>query len=72
MTRYWLIFDWYVHRVSADSDNQYLAMGCQMTKDLDHLSTKVTFFCPEGGHCGEVQLYLKIPWKSKIIMYIYM
>ena len=31
-----------------------------------------TFFCPQGGHCGEVQPYLKIPWVSKIIMYIYM
>ena len=31
-----------------------------------------TFFFPQGGHCGEVQPYLKIPWKSKIIMYIYM
>ena len=29
-----------------------------------------TFFCPQGGHCGEVQPYLKIPWNSKIIMYI--
>ena len=31
-----------------------------------------TFFFPQGDHCGEVQPYLKIPWKSKIIMYIYM
>ena len=31
-----------------------------------------TFFFPQGGHCGEVQPHLKIPWKSKIIMYIYM
>ena len=31
-----------------------------------------TFFFPQGGHCGEVQPYLKIPWRSKIIMYIYM
>ena len=22
-----------------------------------HLSTKAIFFCPHGGHCGEVQLY---------------
>ena len=36
------------------------------------LSTTASFFCPQGGHCGEVQLYLKIPWKSKIIMYTYM
>ena len=31
-----------------------------------------TFFFPQGGHCGEVQLYLNIPWRSQIIMYIYM
>ena len=31
-----------------------------------------TFFCSQGGHCGKVQPYLKIPWNSKIIMYIYM
>ena len=30
------------------------------------------FVLSQGGHCGEVQLYLKIPWKSKIIMYTYM
>ena len=35
-------------------------------------ATRATFFCPQGGHCGEVQPYLKIPWKNKIIMYIYM
>ena len=29
-----------------------------------------SFFCSQGGHCGDVQPYLKIPWKSKIIMYI--
>ena len=29
------------------------------------ISTTVTFFCPQGGHCGEDQLYLKRPWKSK-------
>ena len=23
----------------------------------DHLSTMATFFCPQGGHCGEMQLY---------------
>ena len=23
-----------------------------------HLFTAVTFFCPQGGHCGQVQLYL--------------
>ena len=22
-----------------------------------HLSTMVTFFCPQGGHCGEIQQY---------------
>ena len=63
--------DWYVNRVSADSVNQYSAMGCP-SDERSHLSTKATFFCPQGGHCGEVQLYLKIPWKSKIIMYTYM
>ena len=31
-------------------------------------ATKATYFCPQGGHCGEVQLYLKIPWKSEIII----
>ena len=31
-----------------------------------------TFFCSQGGHCGEVQQYLKTPWKSKTIMYSYM
>ena len=31
-----------------------------------------TFFFPQGGHCGEVQPYLNAPWRSKIIMYIYM
>ena len=30
-----------------------------------------TFFFPQGGHCGEVQPYLNTPWRSKIIMYIY-
>ena len=35
-------------------------------------ATMATFFFPQGGHCGEVQPYLKIPWKNKIIMYIYM
>ena len=29
-----------------------------------------TFFCPQGGHCGEVQPYLIILWNSKIILYI--
>ena len=37
-----------------------------------HAATTATFFCPQGGHCGEVQLYLKIPWNFKIIMYTYM
>ena len=27
---------------------------------------------PQGGHCGEVQPYLKIPLQSKITMHIYM
>ena len=56
------IFDWYLYRV------QYLAMRCPNYK-RSHLSTKATFFCPQGDHCGEVQLYLKIPWNFKIIMY---
>ena len=25
-----------------------------------HLSTMTTFFCPQGGRCGEVQLYVDI------------
>ena len=25
---------------------------------------------PQGGHCGEVQPYLSIPWRSKITMHI--
>ena len=25
--------------------------------DTGHLSTMAIFFCPHGGHCGEVQLY---------------
>ena len=32
----------------------------------------VTFLGDLKDHCGEVQPYLKIPWNSKIIMYIYM
>ena len=35
-------------------------------------ATTAIFFCPQGDHCGEVQLYLKIRWKSKIIMNTYM
>ena len=29
----------------------------QALSQLCHLSTTATFFCPQGGHCGEVQLY---------------
>ena len=29
------------------------------------ISTTAIFFCPQGGHCGNVQLYLKILWKSE-------
>ena len=29
------------------------------------ISTTAIFFCPQGGHCGKVQLYLKILWKSE-------
>ena len=28
-----------------------------------HLSTMATFFCPQGGHCGKVQLYFKFSGK---------
>ena len=35
--------------------------GAQITKDLNNSH----FLLPQGGHCGEVQLYLKIPLKSK-------
>ena len=36
--------------------------------EKSNLSTTATFFCPQGGRCGG---HLKIPWKSKIIMYSY-
>ena len=29
-----------------------------LTSTKGHLSTTATFFCPQGGRCGEVQLYL--------------
>ena len=45
--------------------------GAQIKK-RSYLSTTATFSCPQGDHCGEVQLYLKIPWRSQIIMYTYM
>ena len=45
--------------------------GAQITKDLTSLQQPVSSVFL-GGHCGEVQLNLKIPLKSKIIMYIYM
>ena len=50
----------------ADSVNQYLAMGCP-SYEKSHLSTTATLFC---RHCGKVQLYSKIPWKSKIIIHL--
>ena len=37
-----------------------------------HAATTATFFCSQGGHLREVQLYLEIPFKSKIIMCTYM
>ena len=58
-----LIFDRYVDRVSADSV-KLLILSYGVHK-LWKISTTVTFFCPQGGHCGEVQMYLKIRWKSK-------
>ena len=59
-----LTFDRYVDRVSADSVNQLLILSYGVHKLLK-ISKTVTSFCPQAGHCGEVQKYLKIPWKSK-------
>ena len=48
------------------STNTWL-WGAQIKK-RSHLSTTAAFFCPQGDHCGEVQLYLKISWRSQILL----
>ena len=53
--------------IMGDSKNElstktmlYSLKNCHITPlppHNGHLSTTATFFCPQGGHCGEVQLY---------------
>ena len=37
----------------------------QIRNQIVFITTTAIFFCPQGGHCGKVQLYLKILWKSE-------
>ena len=38
----------------------FLAESPYIDSNLN-LSAMATFFCPQGGHCGEVQLYIHFP-----------
>ena len=49
----------------------FVIWAAQIRKDLTSLQQPLSSV-PQGGHCGEIQLYLKIPSKSEIIMYAYM
>ena len=46
--------------ITATSLQQPFLVDSIYIRSCFNLSTMATFFCPQGGHCREVQLYVKL------------